>query len=153
MYMVQTAWPQANLLGVDMSTYKLAISQAKLEKKPAQMQSKVNEKQLIRRCSDTPMLERDFQTVRFLGGRGGGQSCGASFGRSGVKDEATQLESAVHLRVFHKSKHVAAADRHGRLFSPRSFQQVPVLSVVAAGRHIHCTFQAFWAFSTTLANF
>ncbi|CAN0426037.1 unnamed protein product, partial [Ectocarpus sp. 8 AP-2014] len=33
MYMVQTAWPQADLLGVDMSTYKLAISQAKLEKK------------------------------------------------------------------------------------------------------------------------
>lgn len=41
MYMVQTAWPQANLVGVDMSTYKLAISQAKLEKKPAHMQSKV----------------------------------------------------------------------------------------------------------------
>ncbi|CAM9753765.1 unnamed protein product [Scytosiphon promiscuus] len=41
MYMVQTAWPQANLVGVDMSTYKLAISQAKLEKKPQSMQSKV----------------------------------------------------------------------------------------------------------------
>lgn len=41
MYMVQTAWPQANLVGVDMSTYKLAISQAKLDKKPEQMRSKV----------------------------------------------------------------------------------------------------------------
>ena len=43
MYMVQTAWPQANLVGVDMSTYKLAISQAKLEKKPEHMQSKVRQ--------------------------------------------------------------------------------------------------------------
>lgn len=42
MYMVQTAWPNANLLGVDMSTYKLAISQAKLEKKSEAMQSKVS---------------------------------------------------------------------------------------------------------------
>lgn len=43
MYMVQTAWPQADLVGVDMSTYKLAISQAKLEKKPKSMQSKVTD--------------------------------------------------------------------------------------------------------------
>lgn len=53
MYMVQTAWPQANLLGVDMSTYKLAISQAKLEKKPEQMQSKV-------RFGAANTLERGF---------------------------------------------------------------------------------------------
>lgn len=42
MYMVQTAWPQADLVGVDMSTYKLAISQAKLEKKSEAMKSKVS---------------------------------------------------------------------------------------------------------------
>lgn len=41
MYMVQTAWPNADLLGVDMSTFKLAISQAKLEKKADSVQSKV----------------------------------------------------------------------------------------------------------------
>lgn len=41
MYMAQSAWPSANLLGVDMSTYKLAISAAKLEKKPKSVRSKV----------------------------------------------------------------------------------------------------------------
>ncbi|CAN0518653.1 unnamed protein product, partial [Laminaria digitata] len=41
MYMAQSAWPQANLLGVDMSTFKLAISAAKLEKKPESVRSKV----------------------------------------------------------------------------------------------------------------
>lgn len=41
MYMVQSAWPSANLLGVDMSTFKLAISKAKLEKKADSVQSKV----------------------------------------------------------------------------------------------------------------
>lgn len=41
MYMVQSAWPNADLLGVDMSTFKLAISLAKLEKKPASVKSKV----------------------------------------------------------------------------------------------------------------
>lgn len=41
MYMAQSAWPSANLLGVDMSTYKLAISAAKLEKKPESVRSKV----------------------------------------------------------------------------------------------------------------
>lgn len=41
MYMVQSAWPNADLLGVDMSTFKLAISQTKLEKKPVSVKSKV----------------------------------------------------------------------------------------------------------------
>lgn len=49
MYMVQAAWPSAQLLGVDMSTYKLAISQAKLEKKPASVRSKVREPWLVPR--------------------------------------------------------------------------------------------------------
>lgn len=42
MYMAQSAWPGANLLGVDMSTFKLAISAAKLEKKPESVRSKVS---------------------------------------------------------------------------------------------------------------
>lgn len=41
MYMVQSAWPNANLLGVDMSTFKLAISAAKLDKKADSIRSKV----------------------------------------------------------------------------------------------------------------
>lgn len=41
MYMVQTAWPSAKLLGVDMSTYKLAISALKLAKKSESVRSKV----------------------------------------------------------------------------------------------------------------
>lgn len=41
MYMVQSAWPSANLLGVDMSTFKLAISKSKLDKKADSIQSKV----------------------------------------------------------------------------------------------------------------
>lgn len=42
MYMVQSAWPNAQMLGVDMSTFKLAISQAKLDKKPTGVRSKVS---------------------------------------------------------------------------------------------------------------
>ncbi|CAN0490055.1 unnamed protein product, partial [Discosporangium mesarthrocarpum] len=41
MYMAQAAWPLANVLGVDLSTFKLAISQIKLDKKSADVRSKV----------------------------------------------------------------------------------------------------------------
>ncbi|CAM9897005.1 unnamed protein product [Ascophyllum nodosum] len=41
MYMIQSAWPHADLLGVDLSTFKLAISLTKLEKKPTSVRSKV----------------------------------------------------------------------------------------------------------------
>lgn len=69
MYMVQTAWPQADLVGVDMSTYKLAISQAKLEKKSEAMKSKV----IIVVCCSAPMLVYIRGVVLGLLGRGGGR--------------------------------------------------------------------------------
>ncbi|CAM9806293.1 unnamed protein product [Ectocarpus sp. 13 AM-2016] len=63
MYMVQTAWPQADLLGVDMSTYKLAISQAKLEKKPESMQSKVTLRHAPAEETGEPSNKFDLATI------------------------------------------------------------------------------------------
>ncbi|CAN0134861.1 unnamed protein product, partial [Ectocarpus fasciculatus] len=63
MYMVQTAWPQANLVGVDMSTYKLAISQAKLEKKPESMQSKVTLRHAPAEETGEPSNKFDLATI------------------------------------------------------------------------------------------
>ncbi|CAB1096673.1 unnamed protein product [Ectocarpus sp. CCAP 1310/34] len=63
MYMVQTAWPQADLVGVDMSTYKLAISQAKLEKKPESMQSKVTLRHAPAEETGEPSNKFDLATI------------------------------------------------------------------------------------------
>jgi trans-aconitate methyltransferase len=41
MFMIQSTWPQAQLLGVDLSTYKLAIASAKLSTKPAAVAERV----------------------------------------------------------------------------------------------------------------
>jgi ubiquinone/menaquinone biosynthesis C-methylase UbiE len=41
MFMIQSTWPQAQLLGVDLSTYKLAIASAKLSTKSAAVAERV----------------------------------------------------------------------------------------------------------------
>ncbi|KAG5181280.1 S-adenosyl-L-methionine-dependent methyltransferase [Tribonema minus] len=41
MFMVQSTWPRAHLTGIDLSTYKLALAQTKLEKKAPEVRSRV----------------------------------------------------------------------------------------------------------------
>lgn len=63
MYMVQTAWPSAKLLGVDMSTYKLAISALKLAKKSESVRSKVSLRHAAAEETGEPANKYDLATI------------------------------------------------------------------------------------------